>query len=74
MMFIDLEVVLVGFIEVVVCMVGYDICVVDYEFGWIVGVSVYVDYYEGYVCVIIDVEYEVLIGVIFVGLDVVEML
>lgn len=46
-MFLIFEVGFVGFIEVVVWEVGIVVCVVDYDLGWVVGVSLYEDGFVG---------------------------
>lgn len=73
--FIDFEVVVVGLIVDQVVQVGYWIKVIDVEIGDVVmGVKFFVDGYIGRVCMVVDVDWGYLLGVIMVGLGVVELL
>ncbi len=53
---------------------GYDIRVVDYAMGWVAGVSLQADDYEGTARMVVDEKRRVILGVTFVGQDVAELI
>ena len=53
---------------------GYDIRVVDYNMGWVAGVSLQADDYEGTARMVVDEKRHVILGVTFVGQDVAELI
>jgi dihydrolipoamide dehydrogenase len=53
---------------------GYDIRVVDYNMGWVAGVSLQADDYEGTARMVVDEKRHVILGVTFVGQDVSELI
>ena len=53
---------------------GYDIRVVDYNMGWVAGVSLQADDYEGTARMVVDEKRGVILGVTFIGQDVSELI
>ncbi len=53
---------------------GHTIRVVDYELGWVAGVSLHADNYSGTARMVVDEDRGVIIGVTFVGQDVSELI
>lgn len=72
--FTDPEVASVGMTAEAAAETGRSIRVVDYDLSWIAGASAHSDDYRGQARAIVDEDWQVLLGVTFVGPDVSEMI
>ena len=72
--FSEPEVASAGLTSEVARKAGYDIRVVDYNMGWVAGVSLQADDYEGTARMVVDEKRGVILGVTFIGQDVSELI
>ena len=72
--FTDPEVATVGLTETAAIDRGYRVKVVEYELGKVAGAFLHADRYRGRAKTVVDEEQKVLLGMTFVGSDVVDLL